>query len=870
VCVFLLLLAASVKAQDRRPLHGHVPAAAARAQPLGRLQNSTRLNLAIGLPLRNREALANLLKQIYDPTSPNYHRYLTSEQFTEMFGPTEQDYEAVVNFAKANGFTVTGTHPSRLLLEVNAPVANIEKAFRVTMNLYRHPKEARTFFASSTEPSVESGIPVLDVSGLNNYILPHRMNWKAAPLNRPGNAMPWGGSGSGGAYLGYDFRAAYAPNVSLTGSGQVVGLLELDGYYTNDIETYASLAGLPNVPLTNVLVNGFDGSPGANNSEVAMHIEMVISMAPGLSQVIVYEMYNDPDNFNINPLLNRMSEDTQVSQFSCSWGWNGNPNAETDQIFQKMALQGQSFFAASGDWGAWTGDVLAPSDNPYITVVGGTTLTTSGPGGSWVSETAWNWNNTPANLPFATGGGVSTVYSIPYWQQDLDMTNNSGSTTMRNLPDVSMTADNIFAVYGNGLTNTFGGTSAAAPLWAAFAALANEQAAIAGRPRVGFINPTLYAIGPRSDYLTDFHDIITGDNTNNGSLGFLAVPGYDLCTGWGTPAGQSLIDVLVGPLEPLGVTPVTGFAATGLIGGPFSITSQDYLLTNTGTASLNWSLIDTPLWLDASSSFGTLDPGASTTVTVSLNSTACNLLAGDYNATVWFTNLNSSIGQSRQFALQTKDSLVQNGGFETGDFSSWIQTGSTDYEFVSGSPYAHSGAYGALLGPQNALSYLSQTLPTIPGQTYLLSFWWESLDNGSGGGSNEFLVAWDGTTIFDQTEVGVFGWTNIQMAVTATENNTVLEFGFRNDPYYFALDDIIVTRLPTPEFQSVTLTNDAIAFTWSTVSSLTYQVQYTIDLTQTNWTNLGSSLTATDVTLSASDPIGLDPQRFYRVALIPP
>ena len=158
-------------AAAQQVLHSHVPEAVARLnlQPTGRLAGTNRLNLAIALPLRNRETLTNLLHQLYDPASSNYHHYLTPEQFADMFGPTESDYQAVIAFAKANGLAVTGTHPNRTLLDVSGTVADIEKTFHVTMRVYRHPQEARTFYAPDVEPSVDLAVPVLYVSGLNNY-----------------------------------------------------------------------------------------------------------------------------------------------------------------------------------------------------------------------------------------------------------------------------------------------------------------------------------------------------------------------------------------------------------------------------------------------------------------------------------------------------------------------------------------------------------------------------------------------------------------------------------------------------------------------------------------------------------------------------
>jgi subtilase family serine protease len=513
------------------------------------------MDLAIGLPVRNRRGLAGLIRQLYDLASPNYHHYLATGQFTERFGPTEQDYQRVIDFVESQGLKVTGRHPNRLLLDVSGVAADVERAFQVRMEVYQHPTEARTFYAPDAEPSVEAGVPVLEISGLNNYARPHPMCLKASPIDKAIHPRPASGSGPSGTYIGNDFKAAYVPNVSLNGTGQTVGLVELDGYYVNDITSYENQAGLSSVPLTNILINGFSGTPDTDAddvAEVSLDIEMAIAMAPGLSQVMVYEI--SPVNLTmagINDVLNRMATDNLAKELSCSWGWGGSSNATGDEIFQQYATQGQSFYQASGDSGAYSGAIPEPSDDPYITIVGGTTLTTSGPGGSWVSEQVWSWFPSHSD---ASGGGVSTLYKTPSWQKGVSMSSNGGSTTMRNIPDVALTANNVFVIYNNGSSGDFGGTSCAAPLWAAFTALVNQHAAAHGLATVGFANPAIYAIGTGTSYASDFHDITVGNNTNKTSpTKFFAVAGFDLCTGWGTPDGANLINALV----PGGSSPIT-------------------------------------------------------------------------------------------------------------------------------------------------------------------------------------------------------------------------------------------------------------------------------------------------------------------------
>lgn len=383
---------------ETQVLRGQVPVAVARLTAIEPLAASKRLDLAIALPLRNREALTNLLREICDRASPNYRRYLTSEEFILQFSPAEQDYQAVIAFAKARGLTVTGTHPNRTLLDVNGAVRDIQNAFQINLRVYRHPKEDRTFYAPDANPSVGLAVPVLSISGLDDFVLARPMGIITNFFNQATNVDSYAtGSGPRGNLIGKDFRAAYAPGVAWDGTGESVGLFELDGYYASDIAAYLNLAGLPNVPLTNVLLNGFDGSAGGNNVEVALDIDMAIAMAPGLSKVIVYEGHVP------NDVLNRMATENTARQLSCSWGFGAQVDPAREQIFMQYAAQGQSFFQASGDYGAWTGPIPPPSDDPYVTVVGGTSVTTSSPGGVWQSETTWS----------GSGGGISTSYSSP-------------------------------------------------------------------------------------------------------------------------------------------------------------------------------------------------------------------------------------------------------------------------------------------------------------------------------------------------------------------------------------------------------------------------------------------------------------------------
>ena len=359
-----------------------------------------------------------------------------------------------------------------------------------------------------------------------------------------------GGSGSGGMYTGNDFRAAYAPGVSLTGKGQVVGILELDGYTQSDITTYETQNGLPAVPLQNAYLDGYTG--GSPNKESAADIELVISMAPGISKAIIYGApYTQA---GVHDLLSEMANpskgEPRPNQISTSYYFFYDPNVY--DALQQLAVQGQALFVASGDYGSYnetTGaGAFPPADHPLVTSVGGTELQTSGPGGSWTGETTWNWVGTV----YKSGGGYSpwgadSQFVLPWWQKGIDFTASHGSTSTRNAPDVAMVADNI-SVFFNGDWTWFAGTSAAAPLWAGFMALVNEQAAANGRPPIGFANPRLYEVGKGPQYSTAFHDITTGNNFNSTNPSeYSAVIGYDLASGWGSPNGGNLISALTLP-----------------------------------------------------------------------------------------------------------------------------------------------------------------------------------------------------------------------------------------------------------------------------------------------------------------------------------
>jgi subtilase family serine protease len=542
VCL-LTLCFFSISAQARQRsqvLHKHVRAVVANGQAarVGPMSHSQRMSLAIILPLRNQSELASLLKRLYDPSSSEYRHFLTVAQFTERFGPTVRDYDAVVKFTRSKGFSVTNRPVNRLLVHISGTVSQVNKAFHVAMTNYHHPTENRNFYSPDREPSLELSVPVAHIAGLNNFSIP-RPKFKRAPANFRSNAT---GSGPSAAYLGSDMRAAYYGGNALTGSGQAVGLLEFDGYNMSDVT--ASFAGQANsVPIQNVLLDGATAGSDGDDGEQVLDIVQAASVAPGMSQVRVYIA---PGNSQIGvgdvDIFNEMATENIAKQLSCSWGWNPDDTAQLDPIFQEFAAQGQNLFVASGDAGAYTGsnstDNSYPAESVYVVAVGGTDLITNGAGGPWQSETAW---------ADSSGGPADDGFAIQSWQTGIANSSNQASTTVRNVPDVAAEADtdNYLCDQGS-CTGDYGGTSFAAPRWAGFLALINQQLVTNGQSTLGFVNPAIYSIGEGSNYNNDFHDITSGNNNNSHGQTYNAVVGYDLVTGWGSPNGQNLINALAG------------------------------------------------------------------------------------------------------------------------------------------------------------------------------------------------------------------------------------------------------------------------------------------------------------------------------------
>ncbi len=340
---FLLTIAAIVsvlnivsQAQSQTLLTHHVREEVTNSAAVGHLTSTQSMRLVFALPLRDQVGLENFLREVYDSSSSSYRQFLTVEQFTERFGPTQADYDSVIEFAKANGFTVVGTSRNRVNLDVTGSVAVIERALHLNLGVYQHPTENRTFFAPDREPSVNLGIQLWHISGLDNFSTPHRNLVKRDASTEDSVPPATTGSCPQNSFCGSDMRAAYYGG-TLTGTGQSVGIFELLGTDLVDLTTYYTNAHQTNnVPVTLTSVDTQStsclNSKGCDDTEQTLDMTQALGMAPGMASLVMYigtgglsgQSVDDAGIFNAMATANPLN-----AQLSSSWAWRpADPNTD--------------------------------------------------------------------------------------------------------------------------------------------------------------------------------------------------------------------------------------------------------------------------------------------------------------------------------------------------------------------------------------------------------------------------------------------------------------------------------------------------------------------------------------------------------------
>ena len=682
-------LIAQARQDQRIPISGQTVPLVRHAQLLGAANSGQQLNLSIGLQPRNQQELESLLSNLYDPRSSMYHHFLTPQEFADEFGPTPDQQRQVVAYLRNEGLTVTSIAPNGLLIDASATVAQAESTFQVTINNYQ--LGTHTFYANAAAPTIPASLASLiaSIGGLDNSVKLHPLlqrlsprSGKSGPGKRVARALPNAQSGFKPADLVAAYDAGPLQQAGVLGNNQTVAVFELDGYQSSDVTQYFQTYNLGSPSISNVLVDGFDGSAGAGAIEVELDIEVVAAMAPKAAQIV----YQGPNSTQgVNDTYNKIVTDNKAQITTISWGEcetaSGAAELQTlDTIFKQGASQGIAMFAASGDSGAYDCNdtnlaVDSPAGDPYITGAGGTNLQVSS-SGTYSSESVWSNPSDTQRSPNGAGGGggLSNTFKQPSWQTGPGVTNQY-SNGNREVPDISADADPAtgYAVYctvaASGCPSSgwivVGGTSAAAPFWAGSTATINEYLQKQGKSRMGFANPVLYGLASTQQQFAPFHDVTSGTN-----LFYPATANYDLGSGIGSPDIFNIAQDIAGGAAP-----------------PPSPTASP-----TGTPSPTPT--DTPT------------PGPTATSTPAPPSTP---VPTDTPAPP---------------PPPSSGSLIQNGDFEQG-VDPWQETSANGYELVD-STNPHSGQYSAYLcGYSNCDDNIAQDF-TVPGNAsgITISYWW--------------------------------------------------------------------------------------------------------------------------------------------------
>ncbi len=535
----------------RITLKGQLVPALQHLKPVGATPSAAALQLSISLQPRNSTQLQTLLVQLDDPTSANYHHYLTPTEYTQSFGRTSSEIQQIESYLTSQGIHVTAVAPNNLLIDATSSVATAEQAFDISIANYSF--HGRTVYAPTDEPSLPAAIGgmVLGIEGLDNVGVWQSHDVVGGLATNQKQHPNIGGTGPGGYFAPTDVRTAYDMNPlvsSDSGAGSNLAIFELDGYVLSDIQAYRGYFGLPSLSYTNILVDGATSTAGMNAVEVTLDMEVASAIAPNATQ----EIYIGPNTTSgVNDTYTKIATDDTAKVVSTSWGlceiYEGSSEASAlDGIYQEYAAQGQALFAAAGDTGAYDctrdGDstdlsVDSPGSDPYVVSVGGTTLNV-GSGESYSSETVWN------NSTGAGGGGQSEFWTMPTYQRGPNVVNDytySDGNASREVPDVTGDADpnTGWAIFcsatladcaSGGAWYAVGGTSAAAPLWASIAIDTNQYLQGLSDSTLGSASADIYQIFNHPQPYDAYHDITSGNN-----LYYPAETDYDMASGVGSP-----------------------------------------------------------------------------------------------------------------------------------------------------------------------------------------------------------------------------------------------------------------------------------------------------------------------------------------------
>jgi len=533
----------------------------AKSAWLSAVDSQKQISVILALPLSDSKGAAEFIERVSNPKDPLYRQYLTPYEFSQRYGANADDYAALREWAIANELTIVHESMARTFLTVRGTAAQFQILFKTALNNYRS-SGGQEFYSASVEPTIPDPIAtkVTGVIGLTNSVQYAPLakvyqTFGEDPTAREIGTDTAGGTGPGGAYAPSDLSSVYKIPRFGDVAPQTVAVFEQGGFFRSDVQKYLERMQLPNRPVKFVGVDGYNGSVNDLGIELqaVLDINLVIGINPAVKEVLVYEDGIDPFGVALIDALDQVASDNKAEILNISYGLDevqqgDSQLAAENTALTQLAAQGITVVATSGDGGAYgqTGtstypaqlEVTDPGAQPLVTCVGGTSLST-GPHEVRLGEAVWNRLGLNEG---ASGGGVSSYWTIPPWQAPSYVTTNGGSSTYRNVPDVAAVGDPFtgVAVYSkmNGGWLQAGG-SVSATIWAGYISILNAGLEYVTGQRLGFFNPTFYntnniVSGPL------LYPVIDGTNGNPGlygTPGYNAGFGYNNCTGTGTIYG---------------------------------------------------------------------------------------------------------------------------------------------------------------------------------------------------------------------------------------------------------------------------------------------------------------------------------------------
>jgi len=836
-----------------------------------------------------KDSIDSLLAQLHDPSSPQYHQWLTPAQFGARFGIADDDLAEVTAWLTRSGFSIDETAAGRGWINFSGTVGQVERALKT--QIHKFEVDGKMHTANAKDPQIPRALA--DVVGgvvtLHDFGR-HPMNHGFKPV-----PMPEYTSGTSHYLAPADFAKIYNVNplytAGVNGSGQTIGIVGRTDIALADVQYFRSFFGLPaNDPV--FVHNGTDPGDlgGGEEGEADLDVEWSGAVAQNATiKFVISKSTTTTDGVDLSAqyiVNNNVAKIMSTSFGQCESSMGTTENNFYNNLWSQAATQGITSFVSSGDSGAagcnggsdTTGSGAAVSglaSTPYNVGVGGTQFNdTANPSAYWSStnnstnqssalgyipEMAWNesGNVTGGSGLWASSGGQSTVYAKPSWQVCVGVP----ATNARFVPDVALTAaghDGYLVVQGHTSTasglGAVGGTSAASPSFAGLMALVNQKTAASW----GNANTKFYALA-NAQYASGgtviFHDITSGNNSVPGVTGFSCGTGYDAVTGVGTVDANSMVNNWSGtsptPDFSISASPASVSVAQGA-NGTSTITTT---VSGGFNSAISLSASGAPAGTTVSFSPTSIAAPGSGTSTMTM-AVGASTAAGTYTITV--TGAGGSLSRSTSVSLTVTapGGALTNGGFETGSFSGWTTTGSAAVNTAA----HHSGTYGAQLGVNTPTtdSTAVQTF-TLPSNASTLTFWYANTcpDTVTYDWATATLkdnVTGTTTTILAKTCTATAVWTQVNTNVASNAGHSMTltlanhDDNYAGDPTFTYFDDVsVTTSTPDTTAPTTSITAPANGATVSGTTTVSASASDNVGVTKVEF-YLDGALKSTDTT----------------------